>query len=329
MDDAVGPMLSISSLLVASCALALLVILIFSNKRKKLLVDKNKAAGNLRRILDSAKTTRAVQIRPVQGTPPNPQTQTHKTGPIPQFVCWDHTVLVGDVLRTVGATDKDFMKTCSEACHRQPKCTHFEYKNNQCVLKDRTVAFAEKVLRGLDSTPIFPACGASVKCADGYEKGRRVCLDSVAFQLDAPRENGATNRKAMDTMVTFIRDAHAQANKSSVWDILSMVFLVATLVFAPFAAFTGPIAAVATAVDLAVFAVDTATGTYHSIKEIRDQTKFVKSVKEWMKVPNDIPIFVYNNLPQEDGDKLVQGTQCLQAAEKRGSACHSDSSVGS
>jgi len=311
-----------SMLLVVSCVFALGMLLIVRQVRD----GDTKSA---RSILDRGKDTSAVAIKPVPGSPGD-FNKSHKDSPkVPPYACWDNTMLAGNVLGTVAVNPgEDHMKKCSQACHKKRTCTHFDFKDNKCVLKDRAAAYMDMTFRSFNQRPTLKACGNGTRCADGYEKNRKVCLDSVMFQLDAKRPGGPTNRQAMQNMVDVLTDAHKQANKSKVWDILSLVFTVAGLVFAPFSFMSGPLAAVIGAVDLAAFATDTVTGTVNSIREVKDMDKFVKALGRWAKTPNDIPVFLYHNMPKSDSDKLVWGYQCVKAAKQRGELCRQNSDTG-
>lgn len=334
--DFTAPLMSMSSFMSVSLVLALCIALVMWKGRTTDSTNKVAAAGRLKRILDRAKSTKPARIRPVAGTPANPAVQSHKDSPtVPAYACWDDVLLVGNVLGApipVGPGE-DYMKKCSAECHKKKTCTHFEFKDGSCILKDRAVAFVDKNFRDLNQKSPFEACNGNVRCADGFDKGRKTCLDSIGWQLDAPRtlsdgKAGPTNRKAMNDMSSMLTEAHKQANKSKVWDILSVVFTVVSVVLAPFAAFTGPLAAIAGVVDLAVVTADTVTGTIHSVRDAKDNTRYARALENWAKTPNDIPVFFYHNMPKGDGDRMVWGYQCVQGAKLRGELCKQNDDTG-
>ena len=319
-----APLLSISMLLVASCVFGVVVFILVRQIK-----DTNTKQQAGRNILDTGRPGKAVAIKPVPGTPSDLK-KSHKDLPtVPQYACWDDTLLTGEVLGTANVgPGEDFMKKCSRECHKRRACTHFELKDNKCIFKDRAVAYMDMMFRNFNNQSALRACGNGTRCADGYDKNRKVCLDPVMFQLDAAREGAPTNRQAMNNMVKMLGEAHKQANKSNLWNILSLVFLTAGLLFTPLSFVSGPLGAVMGVVDLTFFAADTAVGTVSTVKDIRDRSKFTKAMRDWSKTPYDIPVFVYHNLPKRDGNNLVWGYQCMQGAKLRATLCAENKDFG-
>lgn len=284
--------------------------------------------------------------KPAVLTPANESTllggQHKKSGTVPPYACWDNVLLVGKVLKEVPVSKTDdVMKKCSAECHKLKTCTHFEHKDGKCVLKDRGTAFVEKNLRNLRTKGLFNECGTNVKCADGYDSGRKTCLDSVMFQLDTKRTvdgKTTTNRQGVQTLVDVIMDTHKQTNKPKIWNILSIVFTVASMLLSPLAAFTGPLVGATGAVnlttasvigaDVVATAIDAGTSTYWSVKQVKDQARYTKALNTWAKNPNDVPTFFYHNMPQEDGNKLVWGYNCYNQAKLRAELCGQNSDTG-
>ena len=242
---------------------------------------------------------------------------------------WDDLVLVGRVIKKVQYGDMEIKKNetnynvqrCLEACHLNPECSHVEVKDNVCILKNRAPAVLNQML-GNQLEPM-DECNSNFKCADGYDKGRKLFLHPQVFPLDNTPDPSAefpkTNRQAMNDFQALFKDMNSKLNPPKWRQILSIFLTVAGVVLSVVGmAWAAP---AVVALDLGIMAADIGFTINNTVTNIKDSKKFKESVDNFKKTPKDMPILIYHNMPQEDKKKFEDAKTCNEVAHHVRSWC--------
>jgi hypothetical protein len=236
-------------------------------------------------------------------------------GPAPsEFVLHDQVQYVGKTLKTLkNAT----VKECTEACHKDPLCTHFQRKRPptywsaehvkqlkiDCITKDRVAAWVDRIG---GNTSYMPEC-INKKCGDGFQEN--VVTYTHPDRTDTDGYTSATAvLKEWDKMGSGKCDA--ECIETSVLDWVGTVGFALPMINIP-ASFAKGFKWVVHPIVKGVSRVSVGVGFYqigaaiHSIITNKDLAPLLAD-EETKK-----SAFVYDNIPVDQKDQLLKGMTCI------------------